>query len=410
MPNPQQAQDGWPPVVVASVFQTGLNLMRGLIGHGVRAVGVDTETTNEGFRSIYGKSHVCPNPDLQPSEWVRFMQSLSRELGSKPVIIPAADIFVSALGRHAEALQDYYIFANSSVALQAALATKEQQYALAKEYGLPCPRTEHVRNSQSLREFASTAQFPCLLKPKQHREWETLPTGNTLRGRKLVTAETAEELMRHYDLVQAYRPDVVVQEIIAGPDSAKYCYLSAYGRDGSRLGYCVVQEFRAQPVFFGSASIVQPVEDDEIQSVCDRFLREIGYVGLCEIEVKRDVRNGKLMLVEVNPRFSGTADSASYAGVDVGWLHYLDLIGYNVEPASPNRFHFRHIVLRREIPAAIKYLQEGMITWRELMDSYRFPLEFFDLDMRDWRVTAGTLKFCVRSVGGALLRRAGLKH
>jgi D-aspartate ligase len=410
MPNLQRAEKDWPPVVVASVFQTGLNLMRDLSRHGVRAAGIDSAPDTDGFRSIYGESHVCPNPDTAPAQWVEFMQSLSRQLGRKPVIIPASDLFVAALGRHAEALADYYRFPRSAPALQAMLGTKEQQYALAKQHGFPCPRTEYIQSAAGLREFMAVAQFPCLLKPRQQREWEALPEGNPLRGRKLITAETREELLKHYGCAEPYRPEAVVQEIIAGPDSAKYCYLSAYAQSGARLGYCVVQEFRAHPVGFGSASIVEPVVDEEIATLCDGFLRAIHYVGVCEIEVKRDVRNGKVLLVEVNPRVSGTGDCAIYAGVEVGWLHYLDLAGVPVEPVEATRFHFRHVTLQREVPGVVKYLEKGMITWRELLESYRMPLEYYDFDLRDWRVTARVLKFCVRTLGGAMLRAAGMRQ
>jgi D-aspartate ligase len=96
------------------------------------------------------------------------------------------------------------------------------------------------------------------------------------------------------------------------------------------LGYCVVRELRTHPLGFGSASTLQPVVDEEIAAMCDRFLRSIGYVGICEIELKRDSRDGKLRLIEVNPRCSVTTDCATYAGVHLGWLHYLDLIGERV--------------------------------------------------------------------------------
>ena len=407
---PQKAEKDWPPAVVADVFQTGVNLMRDLGRHGVRVVGVDSNPSREGFRSVYGKSYLCPDPDTHPAEWVAFMQSLARQLGAKPVIIPAADVFVSALGKHAAELRDFYAFDECGARLQAALGTKEHQYGLAHQHGFPCPRSEFVGSENALRRFAATACFPCLLKPRQQREWETLPEGNPLRGRKLVTAETTEELIDHYAMAQRWRPEAVVQEIIAGPDSAKYCYLSAYGRDGSRLGHCVVQEFRAYPVLFGSASIVEPVEDPEIEQACDRFLRAIHYVGVCEIEVKRDVRDGGVRLVEVNPRVSGTGDCAIYTGVEVGWLHYLDLVGVRVPEVRPSRFGFRHITLRREVPSAVKYLEKGMITWGELMRSYRYPMEFYDFDVRDWRNTAATVGFCARTLSGGLMRRLGLKR
>lgn len=405
-----RAQNNWPPVVVASVFQTGLNLMRDLLRRGVRTVGIDCDSSHEGFRSSYGKSHLCPNPDTHPEQWVAFMIDLARQLGAKPVIIPAADIFVSALGKHVEALKEHYIFSLDSIAVQAALATKEQQYALAAQHGLPIPRTSYIQSRADLETFVSQARFPCLIKPRHQREWDALPAANPLRGLKLATADNAEQLLAAYAHTETLRPEVVAQEIIAGGDDAKYCYLSVYGAGSRRLGHTVVHELRAHPVLFGSGSIVEPVIDPEIATLCDNFLRGIGYVGICEIEVKRDTRDGVVRLIEANPRYSVTADASGYAGVDIGWLHYLDLIGQPVDPVEPTHLGYRHIVLRRDIPALPRYVERGLLTWSQIRQTYRGELAFFDFDRHDWGPTLATVQYCARVAGGTVLRSVGLKR
>jgi D-aspartate ligase len=408
--NPSQAAPDWPPVVVASVFQTGLNLMRDLLRHGVRTVGIDCIAEHEGFLSRYGKSHLCPNPDTHPDEWVAFMIEIAQGFGTRPVIIPAADQFVSAIAAHADVLKEHYIFSLESVALQAALATKEQQYALARQHGLPIPNTVYIQSTAEMEQFASTARFPCLIKPRHQREWEALPEGNALRGLKLITAPDAATLLAQYALTAPYRPEVIAQEIIAGGDDTKYCYLSVYGQGTRRLGHCVVREFRAYPVFFGSGSLVEPVHDPEIDMLCDRFLSGINYVGICEIEVKRDTRDGVVRLIEANPRFSGTGDSALYTGIDIGWLHYLDLIGQNPAPQEPVRFGFKHVTLRRDLPSFEGYLRRGILTWGDIFRSYRGPLEFFDFDLHDLGPTWMTLRGCLRILFGGALRALGLRQ
>ncbi|HEY2038094.1 MAG TPA: ATP-grasp domain-containing protein, partial [Edaphobacter sp.] len=293
---------------------------------------------------------------------------------------------------------------------QAALATKEQQYALAAKYGLPIPRTAYIQSRADLEAFAAEARFPCLIKPRHQREWDALPEGNPLRGLKLFTAGTPEELFSQYSHTEVLRPEVVAQEIISGGDDAKYCYLSVYGAGSRRLGHTVVHELRAHPVLFGSGSIVEPVRDPEIAELCDKFLRGVGYVGICEIEVKRDTRDGIVRLIEANPRYSVTADASVYAGVDIGWLHYLDLIGQPVEPFEATRLNYRHIVLRRDIPAIPRYVEQGLLTWGQIRKTYSGPLEFFDFDRRDWRPTATTLKGCARVAAGTVLRSLGLRR
>jgi len=396
-------------VVVCSVYQTGLNLMRDLERRGLRALGVDCVSENPGFRSRYGKSYLCPNPDLEPAAWLDFMCNLSRELGSKPVIIAAADIFVEAIGRHADALEPYFIFSRQSVALQARLGTKEQQYALAASIGLPCPRTSYIESAAALDKFCLNARFPCLLKPLAHREWEALPVENPFHGKKVATAETAAELQAHYLQVEPFRPKAVVQEVVVGADDTKFCYLAVYASNGERLGHLVVHELRCQPIRVGSASVVEPVVDEEIAAICDRFLRQIDYVGLCEIEVKRDARDGRVLLIEVNPRFSVTFDCAIYAGVDAGWLHYLDLIGQAPAPMEATRLDFRHIVALRDAPAFAQYLQARQTTWTGWWKEYRSPVYFFDVDFHDWGVTRPVLQRCVKMLAGGLLRHWGLR-
>jgi predicted ATP-grasp superfamily ATP-dependent carboligase len=383
--------------------------MRDLGRLGVRTYGVDHLASHAGFRSRYGKSFVCPDPDLQPAEWVAFMRSLARQIGGKPVIIPAADIFVTAMGRHAAELEADYCFSRESVSVQAALATKEQQYALAAKAGLPCPRSAYVQSSSDVQAFCREARFPCLIKPRSQREWETLPDGNPLRGKKIATAETAAELLQRYSLAEPFQPQAVVQEIVTGADDAKYCYLSVYGRDRERLGHCVVRQLRTHPMGFGSASMVQPVIDEDIAEMCDRFLRAIGYVGICEIELKRDARDGKVRLIEINPRWSVTADCTSYAGLPLGWQHYLDLIGQPVPAMTATRFDFRHIVLYREAPAFGQYLDAGLTTWGKWWGAYLPPVAFYDFDWRDWRVTGATLYDAARALAGGILRHWKLR-
>ena len=74
--NPSRAASDWPPVVVAGAFQTGIVLMRNLARRGVDVSCFDCYPFQPGFKTVYGKAHLCPNPDDHPSEWVDFMIGL----------------------------------------------------------------------------------------------------------------------------------------------------------------------------------------------------------------------------------------------------------------------------------------------------------------------------------------------
>ena len=393
-----------PPVVVTGAFQTGVVLMRGFARRQIEVCCVDCDPGQEGFKTIYGKAFCCPNPDTHPEAWERFMIELAGKLGRKPVLISSADQFVTAIADHAAALEPHFIFRAASMVVQGLLATKKRQYEIADQHGLPVPKTKLVHSLEEVREFGRESHFPCLLKPIHFRDWEREgELQNPLYGKKIAVVHTADELEATYCQVEQFTPDLIAQEIIEGPDDAKLVYLSCYGRGSRRLGSCIVRELRTEPMNFGSASLVEPIEDPETDALCDHFLRSVGYEGLCELEVKRDVRDGRVMLIEANPRYSITSDAAPYAGVDLGWLHYLDLIGENVEPVKWNGRHFHHIVLRRDVKCFRSYLQAGL-SWKAFIQSYRSAV-FFDFEVRDWRIAINTIVYLTRVLGRPVFRR-----
>jgi D-aspartate ligase len=404
-PNPESAEPDWPAAVIAGAFQTGVLGMRALVRRGVRACCFDCHRDYPGFRSVYGRAHVCPDPDVDPRGWVDFMIRLAGTIGGKPILIPSADQFVSAIAAHADTLADHYIL-SPGIALQGLLATKQTQYALAAEHGMPLPHTKLVHSEEEVLQFAREARFPCLLKPLHFREWQVFPDGHPLSHRKVAVAPTPESLVAAWRLAAAVDPRGIVQEIIEGPDTAKRVYVSCYDRDGRRVANAMFRELRCSPVGFGTASVSEPVVDPETDEVCDRWLRALGYSGICEIETKRDSRDGRVKLIEANPRLTGGGDAAPYAGVDVCWTHYLDLIGKTVTPVIPDGRDFRHIVLRADLSTIIAYWKAGLISWADVLRSYRPPLAFYDFDPRDWRYSADTLYVMLRAGVGELLRSA----
>jgi predicted ATP-grasp superfamily ATP-dependent carboligase len=103
---------------------------------------------------------------------------------------------------------------------------------------------------------------------------------------------------------------------------AKRVYLSCYDAGGRRIANAMFRELRCDPMGFGPATVTEPVVDPEVDAVCNDFLMGVGYVGLCEIEMKRDSRDGRIKLIEANPRCRW---GRTLAGADL--LGYLDLIG-----------------------------------------------------------------------------------
>jgi D-aspartate ligase len=399
--NPTRAEAGWPPAVIAGAYQTGVLGVRSLKRRGVRAYMFDCLATYPGFKSAYGPARLSPDPDVEPEKWVDFMCALAREIGARAVLIPSSDRFVTAISRHREALRDHFRL-SPGVELQGLLADKQTQYALAEQHGMPMPVSRYLLNRADVEKFVEIS-FPVVLKPTHFREWLKFAPGHPLRNHKLSICKSAAEVLECYDLVRHVTPDVIVQEIIQGDDQAKRVYLSVYGADGARVAHAMFRELRCEPIQFGPASVTEPVQDPETDKVCDDFLRAIGYRGICEIEMKWDSRDGRVKLIEANPRLSGGGDAAPYAGVDLPWIHYLEVIGKLAVPVKPKPDPFKHIVLRADATAVPAYWRAGLLDFRGLVRSYRGPRAYFDLDWNDWRYSLRTLFVTLRTFVATVL-------
>jgi len=403
--NPDRAEATWPPAVIAGAYQTGVLGVRALKRRGVRACLIDCNPAMAGFHSVHGPARLCPDPDVDGAGWTRFMVDLAKELGGRPVLIPSSDRYVTATANHIDALSGHYIL-SPGVPLQGLLADKHTQYELAARHGMPMPRTEFAHNADDVARFARAAAFPCLLKPKHFREWLRCSPDHPLYARKIAIATSPDELMAIYQQAAAIDGDVILQEIIEGPDSGKRVYLSCYDASSRRIANAMLRELRCEPLGFGPASVTEPIEDRGVDEVCDRWLRSLGYVGLCEIEIKQDTRDGQFKLIEANVRLTGSGDAAPHAGVDLCWLHYLDLIGHPVAPVAPRGRDFRHVTVRADAVAIVEYRRAGLLTWKELRRSWRPPLAFYDLDASDWRYSAETIYIALRLLFKTMRRTA----
>ena len=373
--NPERYEGSWPSAIIAGAHRTGVVGMRNLARRGVPVSCVDCDGTQPGFLRRYGEAYLCPNPDEDSAGWLRSMLELSKRFARKPALMPASDRFLSAIAAHADALAEGFSI-GAAAGLQGQLSEKESLYSLASEHGMPIPRTGKVCSEADVLRFAEEAVFPCLLKPMSAREWEVFPPGHALYLEKVAVAQDPEQLLSMFRMVTAVSPVLTIQEVIAGPDTAKLVYLSCYDRSGRRIGYAMLRELRCQPKDFGSGAVCEPCVDDEAERVCDEFLRKAGCRGLCEIELKRDSRNGSLKMIEANPRMSVTGDAAIYDGVDLYWLHYLDLAGQDVELVKPRVRNFRHVVVSRDIVAMRQAWEKGELKIGDVTRTYKPPVAF----------------------------------
>jgi D-aspartate ligase len=299
-----------PPAVVVGVgWVAGLAAIRSLGRAGVPVLAVDDRPSALGFRSRYAQARLAPDRIGRRDDFVRFLA----ELG-EGVAFPTHDDDLETIARHRGQLRLTCPFPDWD--LLGRMQDKRHQLAVAAEVGVAAPR--------SADEPTGELGFPVLLKPSD-------PAAFRRRfGVKAFRCASREELERRFDDARDHRP--LIQEWIPGGDDTLYTVGSYLAKDGEPLGLFSGRKLRQTPREIGTARVAEGRWLPELVEDALRLLRGLGFFGISQVELKRDPRDGRFKLIEVNPRLWEWHGLAVACGVDLPRLAYLDAIGERPAP------------------------------------------------------------------------------
>lgn len=245
---------------------------------------------------------------------------------------------------------------------------KRLTYPLAESLGVAVPQTWYPRDRSDV--DALDCAFPVVLKPAVKRGF------NRLTAAKAWRVDSREELAARYDeACTLVAPDtLMVQELIPGGGAEQLSY-AAICDAGRTLASLTARRTRQYPMDFGRASTyVETADLPEVEAPARALLEAIGYTGLVEVEFKRDPRDGKCKLLDVNPRVWGWHTLCARAGIDFTYLAWRLARGEPVEPGTA-RAGVRWSRLSTDLPTVLTEIRHGRLSLREYLRSLRGPRE-----------------------------------
>ncbi len=319
---------GWdtgarPTAFVLNVSLAGLGAMRSLGRAGIPVIGLDPDPAHVGFSSRYGQSLPCPHPVHEPDRLAEFLVDQGKELDTPGILSPASDAFVLFVSRYREVLGEYFRFNLPAATVMEAAVDKRGLYDLAASVGYGHADARYPKTMDDVRAMKDDLDYPVYLKPYYSHMWQV----NFPEAGKGIKVFTPVELVSSFERILPTKVEVMVQSIIAGPASnvrTVYVYLT---QADDALGLVTTRKIRQFPIEFGRGSLAETFHDPEFAEYGLRFFRSIGYRGFGTIEFKRDERDGKLKVTDLNPRWVKPINLPMAAGVNFPLLHYRDLAG-----------------------------------------------------------------------------------
>jgi predicted ATP-grasp superfamily ATP-dependent carboligase len=106
--------------------------------------------------------------------------------------------------------------------------------------------------------------------------------------------------------------DAIIQEYIPGEG---YGFFALCNR-GSVRAFFMHKRLREYPITGGASTSAIGIYDPVLKNIGERLLAQLNWHGLAMIEFKKDCRNGKYKLMEINPKLWGSLDLSIASGVD----------------------------------------------------------------------------------------------
>jgi predicted ATP-grasp superfamily ATP-dependent carboligase len=282
-------------------------------------------------------------------------------------LFPSGDESAALVARDHERLRRRYRLTTPPWAVTRYAYDKRLTYPLAASLGIDVPRTWYPRDRAEV--AALDCDFPAVLKPATRAGLGRATAAKAWR------VDSRAELLRVYErLAAASEPGcLIVQELIPG-GGGQLSY-AALCREGRPLASVTAMRVRQFPSEFGRASTyVESAELPELEVPSRALLERLGYTGLVEIEFKRDARDGRPKLLDVNPRIWGWHTLCARAGIDFTWLAWL-LARNEPVPAASARAGVRWTRFSTDLPAAAREIGRGRLSARAYLGSLRGPRE-----------------------------------
>lgn len=312
-----------PTAFVLNVGLAGLGASRSLGRAGIPVIGLDPDRNHAGFVSRYCDARICPHPVHEPERLVDVLLQEGKQLDQPGVLSPASDAFVLFVSRYRDVLAPHFRFSLPSPEVMEAAVDKRKLYELAAAVGYHHADTHYPSTMDDIHRIKDDLAYPVYIKPYYSHLWQVHFPGI----HKGIKVFTPEELVRSFERILPTGVEVMVQSIIVGPASNVRTVYAYIDEGGNPLGLLATRKIRQYPVEFGWGSMAESFHDPEFADYGLRFFQEIGYRGFGTIEFKRDDRDGKLKITDLNPRWVKPINLPIKSGIDFPLIHYMDLVG-----------------------------------------------------------------------------------
>jgi predicted ATP-grasp superfamily ATP-dependent carboligase len=286
---------------------SAISIIRSLGRKGYTVYAADSEKKSLGFYSRYVSGQIVyPPPEQYADRYQQFMLGTAKQ-EKIDLIIPVTDLTIYPLLKIRKELSSVSRLAIPDDEQLGMVSDKYRTVCLAKELGIPVPKTILVQTTQEALHHAKTLGWPIVIKPQVSK---LLDSDHQIKSFQVTFANSESELKRAMQELEGQCP-VLLQSFYTGFGVG--IELCAY--KGSLLAVFEHKRRREIPVSGGASSYRESVAlEPELVGYASEMMKALSWTGLAMVEFKCGQDGAKLM--EINGRVWGSLPLAVKSGVD----------------------------------------------------------------------------------------------
>ena len=169
------------------------------------------------------------------------------------------------------------------------------------EHGIPCPHTVLAEAAEEI-DFAQI-KYPVVVKPRS--------ACGSIGFHKVDDEVRLRELLKD----NTYGP-LLIQEFIPQTGRQFNVHFVLDESHNVKTAICT-EKCRWFPLDGGASTLCRTIENRHILDICEELLKEIKWVGYCDLDLMEDPRDGSVRVIEINARISANVKICFACGANI---------------------------------------------------------------------------------------------
>lgn len=290
--------------------KSALAVTRSLGRRGCKVIVCGKELGNISASSRFcRKAFKAPDPLVMGGYYSQAIADIVRS-ENIDVIFPMTEQSIYYLNVERAQLGENVILACAPPEKMEAVSNKYNLFKMAEKVGVAIPATIYVTDTEDfLTKRTLISVFPVVVKPA----FSKIQDGDRFISARVMYAANQGELSRLYETKPELRHPSMIQELIVGEGTGLF---TLFDQD-HHLALFSHRRLLEKPPSGGVSVLSESVHlDSEMVAAAGNLLSEVQWAGIAMVEFKRDTRDGRAKLMEINGRFWGSLQLAISAGID----------------------------------------------------------------------------------------------